>query len=148
MTFENILKELENKIYKPIYFLYGEEAFYIDKITDFIAGNVLDETEKAFNQTILYGKDSLIEDIINSAKRFPMMANHQVIIVKEAQELKKIENLIYYAEQPLKSTILVFNYKYKSLDKRKKLYKVLAQNSVLFDSKKLYEKIILNGLVN
>ncbi len=142
MKFEDIIKNLENKIYKPIYFLYGEESFYIDKITDFIAANVLDEAEKAFNQTILYGKDLLIEDVINAAKRFPMMANHQVIIVKEAQNLKSIDNLIYYAEQPLKSTILVFNYKYKSLDKRKKIYKVLVKNSVLFESKKLYENQI------
>lgn len=148
MTFEGIIKELENKIYKPIYFLYGEEAFYIDKIADFIADNVLDEAEKAFNQTILYGKDSLIEDIINAAKRFPMMANHQVIIVKEAQDLKNIEKLIWYVEQPLKSTILVFNYKYKSLDKRKKIYKALAQNSVLFESKKLYENQIPSWINN
>jgi len=91
MTFEQIIKDLKNKIYKPIYFLMGDEPYYIDKISNFIQQNVLNETERDFNQTILYGKDSEILDIISAAKRFPMMANHQVIIVKEAQELKKFE---------------------------------------------------------
>jgi DNA polymerase-3 subunit delta len=147
MKYSDIIQELKNKIYKPIYFLYGEEAFFIDKITDFISENVLSESEKAFNQTVLYGKDSKIEDIINSAKRFPMMANHQVIIVKEAQELKNIEKLEYYAVEPLKSTILVINYKYKSLDKRKKVYKELKKNAVLFESKKLYENQIPDWII-
>ncbi|NPA68672.1 MAG: DNA polymerase III subunit delta [Chlorobi bacterium] len=142
MTYSEIIKELKNKIYKPIYFLFGEEPYFIDKITDYIADNVLNESEKAFNQTVIYGKDTQTEDIINSAKRFPMMANHQVIIVKEAQNLKNIDNLVYYAEQPLKSTILVINYKYKKLDKRTKLYKTLSKNAVLFESKKLYENQI------
>ncbi len=142
MTYQEIIKELKNKIYKPIYFLYGEEPYFIDKITDYIADNVLDEAEKAFNQTILYGKDSKIEDIINGAKRFPMMANYQVLIVKEAQNIKNIEKLAFYAEQPLKSTILVINYKYKKLDKRLKLYKTLNKNAVLFESAKIYENKI------
>lgn len=142
MKFEEILKDLKNKIYKPIYFLSGEEPYYIDLITDYIAKNVLTEAERSFNQTVLFGKDSKIEDIINAAKRFPMMANHQVIIVKEAQEIKNIDNLSYYIEQPLASTLLVINYKYKTLDKRKKLYKLLAKESVLFESKKLYENQI------
>ncbi|MCD6556938.1 MAG: DNA polymerase III subunit delta [Bacteroidales bacterium] len=142
MTYQEILKELKNKIYKPIYFLFGEESYFIDKITDYISDNVLNEGEKSFNQIILYGKDSQIEDIINNAKRFPMMANHQVLIVKEAQNLKHIEKLAFYAEQPLKSTILVFNYKYKKLDKRTKLYKLLNKTAVLFESKKLYENQI------
>jgi len=139
MKFEEIIKELKNKIYKPIYFLFGEEVYFIDKITDFIAKNVLDEAEQAFNQTIMYGKDSKIEDVINAAKRFPMMANHQVIIVKEAQDLKQIEKLQFYAEQPLNSTILVINYKKKAFDKRKKVYKALKKTGVIFESKRLYE---------
>ncbi len=142
MTYQEILKELKNKIYKPIYFLFGEESYFIDKITDYIADNVLNEGEKSFNQIILYGKDSQIEDIINNAKRFPMMANHQVLIVKEAQNLKNIEKLAFYAEQPLSSTILVINYKYKKLDKRTKLYKILNKTAVLFESKKLYDNQI------
>ncbi len=142
MNYQDILKDLKNKIYKPIYFLFGEEPYFIDKITEFIADNILNDSEKAFNQITLYGKDSQIEDIINSAKRFPMMANHQVLIIKEAQNLKNIEKLAFYAEQPLKSTILVLNYKYKKLDKRTKLYKILNKNAVLFESKKLYENQI------
>lgn len=139
MKFEDIIKDLKNKIYKPIYFLFGEESYFIDQITDFIAENVLEETEKAFNQTVLYGKDSKIEDVINAAKRFPMMSNHQVLIVKEAQDLKQIEKLQFYAEQPLNSTILVINFKKKTFDKRKKVYKALKKAGVIFESKRLYE---------
>ena len=120
----------------------GEETYYIDLITDYIINNVLTDAEKAFNQTILYGKDSDITDIIHAASRFPMMANNQVIVVKEAQNLKKIEELVHYAEKPLNSTILVINYKYKTLDKRKKLYKVLQKNGVIVDFKKKYENEI------
>ncbi|RLD57252.1 MAG: DNA polymerase III subunit delta [Bacteroidetes bacterium] len=138
----DILHNLKNKIYKPIYFLMGEETYYIDLITDYIINNVLTDAEKAFNQTILYGKDSDITDIIHAASRFPMMANNQVIVVKEAQNLKKIENLIHYAEKPLNSTMLVINYKYKTLDKRKKLYKVLQKTGVIVDFKKKYENEI------
>ncbi len=142
MAFEDIIKDLKNKQYKPIYFLYGDETYFIDIITDYIAENVLSESEKAFNQTILYGKDIQTEDIDSAARRFPMMAEHQVIIVKEAQNIKKIENLVYYAQKPLNSTILVINYKYKKLDKRTKLYKTLGKDSVLFESKKLYDNKI------
>jgi len=142
MAYEDIIKDLKNKQYKPIYFLYGDETYFIDIITDYIAENVLSESEKAFNQTILYGKDIQTEDIDSAARRFPMMAEHQVIIVKEAQNIKKIENLVYYAQKPLNSTILVINYKYKKLDKRTKLYKTLGKDSVLFESKKLYDNKI------
>ncbi len=142
MTYEKIISDLKNKIYYPIYFLSGEETYFIDKITDYIAKNVLTEEEKAFNQIVMYGKDTTIGNVDNTAKRFPMMSNHQVIIVKEAQNLKKIEDIVYYAQKPLKSTILVFNYKYKTLDKRKKVYKLLKKNGVLFESKKLYDNKI------
>lgn len=142
MKFEAIIKELKNKIYKPIYFLHGDEPYFIDLITSYIADNVLEDSEKSFNQTVVYGKDSVVEDIDNAAKRFPMMSNHQVIIVKEAQDLKKIENLVYYAQNPLKSTILVINYKYKKLAKNKKLYKAIDKNGVIFESKKLYDNQI------
>jgi DNA polymerase-3 subunit delta len=142
MTFEEILKELKNKIYKPVYFLYGEEPYFIDIISNYISKNVLTEAEKSFNQTILYGKDVKVEDIDNAARRFPMMANHQVIIVKEAQNVKNIEKLVYYTENPLNSTILVINYKYSKPEKRSKLYKALEKNSVLFESKKIYENQI------
>ncbi|KPL16440.1 MAG: DNA polymerase III subunit delta [Bacteroides sp. SM23_62] len=139
MTFEEILKQLKEKNYRPIYFLMGEEPYFIDRITDYIADHVLTEEEKTFNQIILYGKDTDIPTIINTARRFPMMASRQVVIVREAQSLEKIEDLIHYVDHPLESTILVINYKYKKLDKRKKLFKALEKNSILFESKRLYD---------
>ena len=103
---------------KPIYFLMGEESYYIDKLSDFIEETVLDEAERGFNQQVMYGRDATIEDIVASAKRYPMMAERQVLIVKEAQDLSRtIEKLVSYAENPQPTTVLVFNYKYKKLDK-------------------------------
>jgi len=139
MTFEKILKDLKNKVYYPIYFLHGEEAFFIDQISNFIQKNVLDAQEKELNQMVLYGKDTDIKQVISAAKRFPMMASQQVIIVKEAQHLAQIDLLSSYAEKPLKSTILVFCYKYKKIDGRLKVSKILKKNHVLFESKKLYD---------
>ncbi|MFW6309740.1 MAG: DNA polymerase III subunit delta, partial [Prolixibacteraceae bacterium] len=118
MDVKIILDNLKKKIYHPIYLLQGDEPYYIDKISDYIEKNVLTDAEKGFNQTIFYGKDSDTQNIAESALRFPMMADKQVIIVKEAQSLKKIENLSYYAEKPMASTILVLNYKYKTVDAR------------------------------
>ena len=139
MTFEEIIGNLQKKIYHPIYFLMGEETYFIDKISDYIAEHVLTEAEKGFNQTVLYGKDLEPNTIIANARRFPMMANHQVIIVREAQNIKKIEDLEPYAKAPLNSTILVINYKYKTLDKRKTFTKLIDQKGVLFESKKIYD---------
>jgi DNA polymerase-3 subunit delta len=126
---------------KPIYFLMGEEAYYIDKISDFIEDNVLDEAEKGFNQMVLYGRDVSIDDIVSNAKRYPMMAERQVVIVKEAQDLSRtIEKLAKYAENPQLTTVLVINYKYKKIDKRKALYKTINKSGgLVFESKKLYE---------
>lgn len=126
VSFDEIMSDLRNRIYKPVYFLAGDEPYYIDLITDFIAEKVLTEAERAFNQVVLYGEETTIGSIIEISRRFPMMASHQVVIVKEAQSMKKIEDLALYLEKPLLSTILVFNYKYKSLDKRTKLYKALG----------------------
>ena len=109
MNYEDILANLKNKIYHPFYFLMGEESYFIDQITDYISSHVLTEAEQGFNQHILYGKDTDIDTIITYARRFPMMANHQVIIVKEAQNIKKIEELEPYLNAPLESTILVVN---------------------------------------
>jgi len=139
MTFEEIIGNLQKKIYHPVYFLMGEETYFIDKISDYIANNVLTEAEKGFNQTVLYGKDLEPSTIIGNARRFPMMANHQVIIVREAQNIKKIEDLEPYVKNPLNSTILVINYKYKTLDKRKTFPKLIDQKGVLFESKKIYD---------
>jgi len=133
----------------PIYFLMGEEAYYIDMISDFIESHVLAEEEKGFNQMVLYGKEVSIQDIVSNAKRYPMMAERQVIIIKEAQNLiKTIEQLIDYAKNPQPSTVLVFNYKYKSLDKRKALYKTLSKSAVVFESKKIYEDKIPSWIQN
>ena len=137
---EQIVDEIKSKNTKPIYFLMGEEAYYIDKISDFIENNVLTEEEKGFNQMILYGRDVTVDDIVGNAKRFPMMSDKQVVIVKEAQDLSRsIEKLVDYAENPQPSTILVICYKYKTIDKRKKLAKTIAQMGCLFESKKLYD---------
>jgi DNA polymerase-3 subunit delta len=139
MDFDKLITELKQKIYAPVYLLMGEEPYFIDIITDYIAQNVLNESEKTFNQITLYGKDIDAISIIDAARRYPMMASHQVIIVKEAQNIKNIEELVHYTDKPLKSTILVINYKYKTLDKRKKLYTSIGKNGIVFSSDKLYE---------
>lgn len=127
-----IVNEIKAGQIKPIYFLMGEEAYYIDKIADFIEQNVLSEEEKGFNQTVLYGRDVTIEDIISSAKRFPMMAERQVIIVKEAQDLSRtIDQLENYTNDPVPTSVLVFCYKYKTIDKRKKFTKNIEKLGVL-----------------
>ena len=129
---------------KPIYFLMGEEPYYIDKLSDYIEEKVLSEEEKGFNQTVLYGRDVSIEDIISTAKRYPMMAERQVVIVKEAQDLiRTIDKLESYADNPMATTVLVFCYKYKTLDKRKKVTKLLAKNLESFLKVKNYTIIKL-----
>ena len=161
-----ILTDLKRKIFKPIYFLSGEEAYYIDMVSDYIEKNVLEESEQEFNQTILYGKEADMNTIISAAKRFPMMSEYQVIIVKEAQNLKELGKstgggdedtdldtptkktvassnaLTAYLQQPQTSTILVFCYKYKTLDKRSTIYKSLQKNHVYLETKKLYDNKI------
>jgi len=137
---KQLVSDIKKGNLKPIYFLMGEEPYYIDKISGFIEKNVLAEEEKGFNQMVLYGRDVTIEDIVANAKRYPMMAERQVVIVKEAQDLSRsIEKLAAYAENPQPTTVLVFNYKYKKIDKRKALYKTLKKNGVVYESKKLYE---------
>jgi DNA polymerase-3 subunit delta len=142
-----IVSDIKNGQIKPIYFLMGEEPYYIDKISDYIEDTVLDESEKGFNQVVMYGRDVSIEEIVASAKRFPMMAERQVLIVKEAQDLSRtIEKLTSYVENPQPSTVLVLNYKYKKLDKRKKLYKAVAKNGLIFESKRLYENQVADWI--
>ncbi|MCK4881224.1 MAG: DNA polymerase III subunit delta [Bacteroidales bacterium] len=139
MTYDQLIGDLKNRVYSPVYFLWGEEPYYIDLATAFIAGNVLTEAEQSFNQTILYGKESEAMQVSDLARRFPMMASHQVVVVKEAQEMKSFGDLIHYVEQPQPSTLLVINYKYKKPDKRQKIFKVLGKKAVWFESKKLYD---------
>lgn len=144
---KQLVTDIKNRNLKPIYFLMGEEAYYIDKISDFIEASVLSEEERGFNQMVLYGRDVTIEDIASNAKRYPMMAEYQVIIVKEAQDLSRsIEKLAAYAETPQPSTILVVNYKYKKIDKRKALYKTLKKTGVVYESKKLYENQVADWI--
>ncbi|MRX65933.1 DNA polymerase III subunit delta [Maribacter luteus] len=144
---KQIVADIRKGNIRPIYFLFGEEPYYIDKISQYIEKNVLTEDERGFNQMVLYGKEASIDDIVANAKRYPMMAERQVVIVKEAQELSRtIEQLVDYAENPQTTTVLVICYKYKKLDKRKKLYKSIQKHGVLFESKKLYENQVSDWL--
>jgi DNA polymerase-3 subunit delta len=142
MTFEQIISDIHNKKYAPIYFLMGEEPYFIDVISDTIEEEVLDETEKAFNQIVVYGRDVDIDTVATHAKSFSMMGGYMVVIVKEAQDLKNIEDFEKYLDVIPPTTILVFDYKYKKLDKRRALAKKIDKMGVLFESKKLYENNI------
>lgn len=145
MSETEILKNLKAGKYDPVYFLTGEEPYFIDLISDYIEENALEKSERDFNQTILYGGDSSLDEVLSAAKRFPMMSERQVVIVKEAQALKewknvdKIEPLVNYLSQPLASTILVFQHKYKKLDGRSQVAKTMKKDSVYFEGKKVRE---------
>lgn len=151
MTATDILKDLKNRKFKPVYLLHGEEPYYIDLISSYIEHNALPAAERGFNQTVLYGKDTDIMTVLNAAKRYPMMADHQVVLVKEAQEMKwgkddddkkHINPILAYLENPLPSTILVFCHKYGKFDKRKKTYKAIDKNGLVFESTSLYDNKI------
>ena len=147
MDFDNLLSDLKNKIYKPIYVFFGDESYFIDELTNYIANNVLSESEKAFNQTILYGKDVNVATVVEQSRRFPMMANLQVIIVKEAQQVDKFKDFEPYFEKPVKSTILVFSFKNTAkFDKRTKIYNLIAKNGIIFESKKKYEREVYSWI--
>lgn len=148
MTFDQLLSELKKKIYHPVYVLQGEEPFYIDRLTAFMEENILTESEKEFNQTVVYGKDVDVPTLVSYARRYPMMSNYQLVILKEAQDLKNLfgseksddkNPLMDYLLKPTKSTILVICYKYKKIDKRTKAGKELMKSAVVFDSAKLYD---------
>lgn len=144
---KKIIADIKKGIIAPVYFLMGEEPYFIDTISDYIQNNILSEDEKGFNQMVLYGQDVSVSDIINHAKRFPMMAPYQVIIIKEAQNLgNSIEDLTSYVENYTPTTILVFCHKYKTLDKRKKLVKALGKDCVLFESKKLRDYQVVSWI--
>ena len=153
MEFNDIMSSLKKKEYKPVYFLMGEEPYFIDRISNYIEQNILDEAEKEFNQIVLYGQDVDVLSVISEAKRFPMMGERTVVIIKEAQNIKNLTKddsdlgkakppLIGYLENPTPSTILVFCYKYKNLDKRTALAKSFIKHAVLFESKKIYDNKI------
>jgi len=144
---KQLVTDINSGNIKPIYFLMGEEPYYIDKISDYIEKNVLSNEEKGFNQVVLYGRDITIDDIVENAKRYPMMSERQVVIVKEAQDLSRtIEKLESYANNPQLSTVLVINYKYKKLDKRKSLYKAVNRAGIVYESKKLYENQVADWI--
>jgi DNA polymerase-3 subunit delta len=155
MTIENILADIKKRAFKPVYFLHGEESYYIDFIADLLENVVLSEAEKGFNQTILYGKEVDMLTIISTAKRYPMMSDFQLVIVKEAQNIKfgkgdtkDADPFASYLENPLRSTVLVFCHKYGSLDKRLKIAKAIEKIGVLFESKKLYENQVSEWAMN
>lgn len=147
MTYEQILADIKKRVFHPIYFLMGEEPFFIDTISNELENTILDEAERSFNQVILYGSDVDVKDIISQARAFPMMSDHLVVIVKEAQNVKDIENLADYLDKIPPTTILVINYKYKKLDKRRALAKYIDKKGVLFESKKLYDSNIPDWIV-
>jgi DNA polymerase-3 subunit delta len=155
-----ILLDLKRRIFKPVYFLCGEEAFYIDVISDYIEHHVLEEADREFNQTVVYGKDIDLVSILGQAKQFPMMSEHQVVIVKEAQNLKELnksagsddegasskpvsntatQQFLAYINNPQPTTILVFCFKYKTIDKRGAIAKALQKQAVYLESPKLYD---------
>lgn len=148
MTYASLYKDLQAGNYAPIYFLYGEEPFYIDSIIKYIEKNALPEDQQSFNQTVLYGGDADMLTIVGEAKRYPMMAEKVVVLVKEAQHIKDWDPLERYIEQPQPSTILVFGYKYKKPDKRKKVFKKLSNASVYFESAKVKEWNLVEWVIN
>ena len=139
MTFEQIIADIKARKFKPVYLLMGDEPYYIDEITDMLVSTVLPEEEKDFNQTIRYGMETDVASVITMARSFPMMSDYQLIVIKEAQNLSKIEELEVYAKNPLHTTVLVLNYKNGTLDKRKKLYAEIDKNGIVFESKKIPE---------
>ncbi len=146
-SYSEIIKDLERKIYYPVYFLSGEEPYYIDLISDYIEDNLLQPEEKEFNLHVLYGRDTSIQNIVDRCKGFPMMSNYQLVIVKEAQDIKEIENLEKYISNPVDSTILVVGYKYHKLDKRKSFAKLVEKKAVLFESAKIYDNQVTPWII-
>jgi len=146
--FEELQENIKKGKFLPVYLFQGEEAYYIDLLTNLLIEKALDESERDFNQYIFYGMDSDTGTIINTCKRFPMMAERQLVIVKEAQGLKSIDDLVHYVQQPLKSTILVINFKHGKLDGRKKLSVEIAKTGIVFESKKLYENQVPAFITN
>lgn len=139
ISFDSIKNDIINRRFKPIYLFMGDESYFIDELTELLSENVLSESEKDFNMLTFYGVDSDVNEIIVSARRFPMMADYQLIIVKEAQNLDKFEVLDVYAKNPMLSTILVLSYKHGTVDKRKAVVKKIEKIGVVFESKKLYD---------
>lgn len=147
-SYKDIVDQVRKREFAPVYLLMGDESYYIDRVSEYIADNVLPEAERDFNQTVVYcTRETAVADIINAARRYPMMAEHQVLIVKEAQNLLKFDELAVYVQNPLKTTILVICYKNGSVDRRKKVVGLIEKNGVVMESKKLYDSH-LPGFIN
>jgi len=151
MTATEIIKDFKNRKLKPVYLLHGEEPYFIDVVSNYAEHELLSDAEKGFNQTVLYGKDTDIMTVLNAAKRYPMMSDYQLVVVKEAQDMKwgkedddkkGIDPVLSYLENPLRSTVLIFCYKYGKFDKRKKTYKAIDKNGLVFESTSLYDNKI------
>ena len=140
VTYDGIMRDLKARKYAPIYYLMGDEPYYIDKIADYIAENVLADEEKDFNQTVFFGSDVTAAQIVDAAKRYPMMSERQVVIVKEAQNIRNLDALDAYLRNPLTSTVLVMCHKNGVLDKRKKIVSSIDKVGIIFESKKLRER--------
>ena len=139
MSHEKIIAEWKKKVFKPVYWLEGEEEYFIDKVMDYAEHNILNETETGFNLTVFYGKDTSWPDVINTCRQYPMFSERQVVLLKEGQQMKDIEKLEPYIENPLTSTILVVSYKEKKVDGRTKFAKLIKEKGVLLSTKKIYE---------
>lgn len=145
---DTILKELKSKVFSPLYFLYGEESYYIDLVSKYAENHILEDFEKDFNQTILYGPETTVQVVLETVKRYPMMADKQLIILKEAQGLKKFEDLEVYFKNPIPTTIFMMCFKGKDPDKRKTYYKALKANAILMESKRPYENKMPDWITN
>src|SRR5574344_23689 len=143
VTFDSVMSNLRARHFSPIYYLIGEESYYIDQISDYISENVLTPDERDFNQTVVFGSDVKAAQVVDLAKRYPMMSEHQVVIVKEAQNIKNMEALEFYLQKPMSSTILVICHKNARLDRKKKLMMLVEKVGVLFESKKLYDNQLI-----
>jgi len=139
LTFKQLEAAIKKKEYAPVYFLHGDESYYIDELINQIENTILDESEKAFNQVSIYGKEADFKSVVDNARQFPMMSERRVVILKEAQEMRTITQLESYFANPSPQTILAIAYKHKKLDKRTKFAKELIKNAVVFESKKLYD---------
>ncbi len=139
MSAEKIISDWKKKKFKPIYWLEGEEEFFIDQVMDYAEHNLLTESEAGFNKTVFYGKDANWVDVINACRRYPMFAERQIVLLKEAQQMREVEKLEMYVQQPLSSTVFVVSYKEKKVDGRSKLAKLLKEKGEVFSTKKLYD---------
>jgi DNA polymerase III subunit delta len=139
MSIDKIITDWKKGIFKPVYWLEGEEEYFIDKAVNYAESSILNESEASFNLTVFYGKDTSWPEVINACRRYPMFAERQVVIIKEAQHMREIEKLEVYVDNPLSSTVFIVSYKDKKVDGRTKFAKILKEKGVLVTTKKMYE---------